>query len=138
MHERRPALSAQPGREFAAVLVRVHGGGQAQLLEIVDDPGGVAPLMFELDRTAKLTSIKVVPLTAFLTNKYTRPVWHLVSESNSAPTRGFLYGMAVPGMCPAVAGTTAEPLALGTTYRLLLQAGTVRAEHDFDLHSTFR
>ena len=103
-----------------------------------DDPSGVAPLMFELDSKVKLTSIKVVLLSEVLTNKHAHPFWHLVSPSNSTPTKGFLYGMAVPGMQPAVPGATAQQLAIGPAYRLLLESGSLKAQHDFDLVSTFR
>ena len=95
------------------------------------DSGGVAPLMFEFDRKLKLTSIKVVPLSS--TNKTPQPVWHLVSDSSSVPTRGFLYGMEVPGMHPALKGEAAAPLDPAEKYRLLLEAGSVKGQHDFDL-----
>src|SRR5262249_19689375 len=65
------------------------------------DSSGVAPLMFEFDRRLKLTSIKVVPRSDSSSSKSVHPLWHLVSDSGSTPTRGFLYGMDVPGMHPA-------------------------------------
>jgi hypothetical protein len=97
------------------------------------DSGGVAPLMFEFSRQLKLSSVKVVPISAVLTNKSVHPLWHLVTNSNSVPTRGFLYGMDVPGMRPMVKGVTAEPLDPSEKYRLLIEAGSVKAQHDFDL-----
>jgi|SRR6516165_282785 hypothetical protein len=97
------------------------------------DTGGVAPLMFEFNARLKLTSVKVVPLCDLLTNKFAHPIWHIVSDSNSVPTRGFLYGMDVPGMRPAVAGIIAEPLDPTQKYRLLIEAGSLKALHDFDL-----
>ena len=89
--------------------------------------------MFEFNRQLKISSVKVVPLSAALTNKSVHPLWQLVSDSNSVPTRGFLYGMDVPGMRPAVKGVTAEPLDPSAKYRLLIEAGSVKAQHDFDL-----
>lgn len=89
--------------------------------------------MFEFDRKLKITSVEVVPLSEASINKLARPVWHLVSDSNSVPTRGFLYGMEIPGMRPAQAGATPDPLDPNERYRLRLQAGPLKAEHDFDL-----
>ena len=97
------------------------------------DQGGVAPLMFEFSRQLKLTSVKVVPLSGVATNKSVHPLWHLESNSGSVPTRGFLYGMDVPGMRPSVKGVVADPLDPNEKYRLLIEAGSAKAQHDFDL-----
>lgn len=102
-----------------------------------DDPSGVAPIMFELDRKARVTSIKVVFASEIATNQHAHPLWHLVSDSHTAPLRGFLYGMDIPGMHPAVKGATPDRLAMGPTYRLLLEAGSLKTHYDFDLVSTF-
>ena len=98
-----------------------------------DTGGGVAPLMFEFNRKLKITSVNVVSLTDAMTNKFPHSLWRLVSDSNSIPTRGFLYGMNVPGMRPAFKGVKAEPLDPAQKYRLLIQAGSTKAQHDFDL-----
>jgi hypothetical protein len=102
------------------------------------DSGGKAPLMFEFDRKLKLTSIKVVSIADALTNKYPHALWTMTSKSTSVPTRGFLYGMDVPGMQPAVNGVSAEPLEVEGKYRLMIQAGSLKAQHDFDLDPTPR
>jgi hypothetical protein len=94
------------------------------------------PVMFEFDRRLKLTSIKIVALADSLTNKYPHPLWQMISSSNSVPTKGFVYGMDVPGMRSAVNGATADPLDPRQTYRLLLEAGSVKAQHDFTLEPT--
>ncbi len=99
-----------------------------------DNAGGVAPIMFEFNRKLKLTSVKVVSATEALTNQYPHVLWQMVSDSNSLPTRGFLYGMNIPGMHPAYKGVVAEPLDASQTYRLLIQAGSVKGEHDFGLN----
>ena len=96
-----------------------------------NDTAAAAPMLFEWDRKLKLTAIKVVPMAAIETNKYPYETWNLVSDSNSVPTRGFIYGAVVPGMRPATKGLDPEPLVPGEKYRLLLQAGTFKAEHDF-------
>ncbi len=99
-----------------------------------DAAGGVAPIMFEFNQKLKLTSIKVISVTEAMTNKFPHALWQMVSDSNSVPTRGFLYGMNVPGMRAAYKGVLAEPLDLEQKYRLIIQAGTAKAEHDFDLN----
>ena len=72
------------------------------------------------------------------TNKYARPLWHVLANSRPAPIRGFLYGMELPGMHPAVKDATADQLTMGPTYRLLVEAGSLKTQYDFDLASTFR
>jgi hypothetical protein len=97
------------------------------------DSGGTAPLMFEFDRRLKLTAVRVIPLGGAQTNRSTRPAWQMVSDSNSVPTKGFLYGMAIPGMRPSYKGATAEALDPTCSYRLLLEAGSLKGQHDFNL-----
>jgi hypothetical protein len=97
-----------------------------------DPMAAVNPVVFGFDRGSfKLTSIKVVPVSAIETNKYPEPIWHLVSESNSIPVKDFLYGMRIAGMHPAVPGATADPLEPNVKYRLLIEAGAFKAVHDF-------
>ncbi len=100
------------------------------------DRGGAAPLFFEFDRRLKLTSVKVIPLAELETNKFPRAAWQMISDSNSVPTRGFLYGGAIPGMRPALKGAIADALDPIQKYRLLLEAGSTKARHDFSLEPT--
>jgi hypothetical protein len=95
------------------------------------DPSAVNPVAFAFDRKLKLTSLKVIPVTEIETNKYPHPIWHLISDSNSVPTKDFVYGMPIRGMRPSVKGATADPLEPGVNYRLLIEAGPLKAEHDF-------
>jgi hypothetical protein len=96
----------------------------------LDNPA-INPIMFGFDRTLKLTSLKVIPLSDIETNKYPHPIWHLVSDSNSVPTKDFSYGASIKGMRPAVKGAPPDPLEPGVKYRLLIEAGSAKAEHDF-------
>jgi len=89
------------------------------------------PIIFMFNQKLKLTSVKVVDLAAYETNKYVVPLWRLTSSSNSIPTKEFVYGANIPGMHPEVKGAAADPLQPGVTYRLLLEAGSIKAEHDF-------
>ncbi|HEV2393976.1 MAG TPA: hypothetical protein VG146_16610 [Verrucomicrobiae bacterium] len=91
----------------------------------------VEPITFGFDRKLKLTSLKVIPLSDIETNKFPQPIWNLVSDSNSAPIKQFSYGMRIPGMRPAFKGVAPEPLQPGEVYRLFIQAGSLKAQHDF-------
>lgn len=88
-------------------------------------------LFFEFDRKLKLTDVQVIPYAEIETNKYPHPVWHLVSDSNSLPTLGIMYGNPVPGMRPSVKGALPDPLTPGVKYQLRVQAGSTKASHDF-------
>jgi len=108
-------------RPARAVLRRRKGG---------EEPD-VNPIIFGFDRQLKLTCLKVIPLSAIKTNKYPQPVWHIISESNSVPTKDFTYGASISGMHSAVEGATAMPLEPGVPYRLYVEAGQFKKEHDF-------
>ena len=97
------------------------------------DNGGAVPLLFEFSRKLKLTSVKVIAVSDLETNKSPHPAWSLTSDSNSVPTRGFLYGMVVPGMRPVYKESAPDPLDMGTKYRLLIEAGSLKLQHDFTL-----
>jgi hypothetical protein len=88
-------------------------------------------IAFGFDHEYKLTSLKVVPLDEWMTNKEAHPLWHLVSETNSVPTKAFLYGMRIRGMQAAIKGTRPETLQTNVTYRLLVKAGSRGGECDF-------
>ena len=88
---------------------------------------------FGINRTLKLTSVKVIPVSEIETNKYPHPIWHLVSDSNSVPVKQIIYGMNIRGMRPSVKGAIADPLQPGVPYRLLIEADKLKAQHDFAL-----
>jgi hypothetical protein len=91
----------------------------------------INPISFGFSSRLKLTSLKVIPLSDIETNKFPHPIWHLISDSNSVPTKDFSYGDSIKGMRPAVKGAIPDPLEPGVNYRLLLQAGDFKAQHDF-------
>lgn len=96
--------------------------------------GGTMPsLIFGISRKLQFTELKIVPLEEFETNKDAVPLWHLVSDSNSVPVKTFFYGQFIGGMRPAIKGVRAEPLETNVTYRLLITAGKIKGEHDFEL-----
>jgi hypothetical protein len=96
--------------------------------------GEEAPaLIFGFNKNFQLTEIKVVPLAEFEKNPDALPVWHLISNSNSVPIRDFVYGRNIRGMKPAIAGSSAQPLETNIIYRLLVTAGKIKGQHDFQL-----
>ncbi len=115
-HRSRPAHTTRP-----AVVRR----GRPQ------PPPATDPVYFAFGRKLRLTALKVIPVREIETNKYPHPIWHLVSDSNSVPIAEWSYGVPIRGMRPAVKGATPDPLVPGTEYRLILEAGETKAEHDF-------
>jgi hypothetical protein len=91
----------------------------------------VAPILFGFNQKIKINSVKVVSASDAETNKYPRPIWHLVSESNSAPAKELFYGAPIRGLHPEIKGAQAETLDPGVTYRLLVEAGSFKGQHDF-------
>jgi hypothetical protein len=93
--------------------------------------GRFGQISFTLGDSFKLTSLKVVSVSALESNKYALPMWELKSDSNSVPVKLFGYGERIRGMKPAIATAQAEPLVAGTTYRIFVEAGSLKAQHDF-------
>jgi hypothetical protein len=94
---------------------------------------GMPSLIFGVNTPLKLTEIKVVPVAGFASNHDVLPLWHLVSDSNSVPVKAFFYGQFIRGMKPAVEGARPQPLDTNVNYRLILTAGQLKGEHDFEL-----
>jgi len=93
---------------------------------------GVYPVTFTLDGQYKLTLVKVVPVAALATNKNALPIWHLIPGTNSMPTtKGFLYGMRIPGMVPALTNARPQRLVPGIKYRLMIESGRAKGQADF-------
>src|SRR2546422_7349982 len=91
----------------------------------------VYPVSFQLDGAYQLTSIKVVLLSAFETNKFTPPLWQLVAQTNVPSTQGFLYGARIPGMHSKLTNPAPQRLQPDTVYRLFVEAGRARGQIDF-------
>jgi len=91
----------------------------------------VYPVSFLLDGQYKLTSVKVVLLSAYATNKFTPPLWHLIAHTNAPPAEGFLYGQPLPGMRPSISNASPDRLQPDTAYRLMVEAGRARGQIDF-------
>ncbi len=105
--------------------------GRRRSTSTSSDQGEINPITFGFDRRLKLNDLKVIPLSALQTNKYPQPIWHLISESNSIPTKDFYYGQLIKGMHPAIKGAVPDPLQPGVEYRLFVEAENFKGEHDF-------
>ena len=108
----------------AGIVGRKHGNRE-------DNPE-INPITFILNRSTKLSSLKVFVLSDIETNKYPHAIWNLVSDSNSVPVKDFVYGVSIGGMHPEVKGTLPDPLQPGEKYRLVIESGSRKAEHDFE------
>src|SRR5262245_1435637 len=88
-------------------------------------------VVFAFDRYYTLTDVKVVAVAELATNKHAHPLWHLLSDPNSIPVKGFNYGEHIRGMRPEVKRAHAEPLEPNVIYRLLVEAKGRKGQHDF-------
>ena len=96
-----------------------------------EEPQQVNSVAFSFYGKWQLTMVKVVPADEYATNKYVKPLWHLVSTSNSGPKPAIIYGWPVAGMKPIIPGLRAEPLEPRKKYLLLVQAGKARGQTTF-------
>lgn len=96
-------------------------------------PGYVAtyPVSFAFDRKLQLTELKVVGADDEATNKFPHAVWHMISDSNSAPVKAVIYGQPLRGMKPKIPRARPEPLKPGVKYRLYATAGKYKGQVDF-------
>lgn len=91
-------------------------------------------ISFFLNRKYALTSLKVVEESDFKTNKYPHAIWHLISESNSVPTKVIVYGFPVDGMKPKIEKIRPEVLQTNLSYVLMIEAGNVKGQATFKIH----
>ncbi len=96
--------------------------------------GGALPsLIFGINQQLRLTELKVVTVADFQTNLHPLPLWHLVTDSNSVSVKQFHYGEFIGGMKAAVKGARPQVLTTNVAYKLLIAAGAVTGQHDFEL-----
>jgi hypothetical protein len=82
----------------------------------------VYPVTFMLDGKYRLTSIKVVSVADTKTNKFPRPLWHMISDTASQATKIIVYGAPLRGMKPSIPRARPEPLHPNIPYRLFIEA----------------
>ncbi len=105
--------------------------GRPSAIPRAGDESQVYPVSFAFDGKYKLTSVKVISTEDLATNKYATPVWHLISDSNSIPTKSFLYGQRIPGMKPAIPRTKPEPLQPDVPYTLMIETKSIKGQTNF-------
>ena len=88
---------------------------------------------FSLHKDYRLTLVKVMVAADARTNKYAHLLWHLVSKSGSQPVNSLAYAEPVNGMTPVSPNGEVEPLQPGTEYRLMVEGGRWKGEHDFQI-----
>jgi hypothetical protein len=88
-------------------------------------------ISFLLNNKYELTSVKVVEENDAKTNKYPHALWHLISDSNSVPTKSIFYGATVQGMKPEFAKVKPEPLEPNVSYLLSIEAGNLKGQTSF-------
>jgi len=108
--------------------------GSASAIPRDPDETPVHRVSFALDGKYKLTCVKVLVAAELATNKYATPLWHLVSDSNSVPTKSIVYGYPIKGMKPSVPRARPEPLLANVEYTLVLEAGKTHSLTNF--HTT--
>jgi hypothetical protein len=108
----------------AGPALRFHQPGQP-------DNKLVIPVFFEFNHKLKLTSVKVVPASDINSNQFLLPIWELTPVSRPVATKGFEYGADVPGMKPVRPDSSPGLLEPGKRYKLVIQTGSLTAEHDF-------
>ncbi len=89
------------------------------------------PVSFLLRGKWRLTTVKVVAEDDMKTNKHPTPLWHLISDSNSIPTKAFSYGERIRGMKPAIPRAHPDPLQADVPYVLIVEAGKVKGQTNF-------
>src|SRR5262245_51170151 len=71
-------------KESIQIIPQIRPGRASSIRRGPDTPA-VSPVSFAFDRKLELTSVKVVSAQDYATNKYSNPLWHLISDSNSIP-----------------------------------------------------
>jgi len=117
-------------REHIQIIPQIRPGRPANASRSGDVPA-TYPVSFLFDRKYQLTEIKVVPAQELATNKYATPTWHLISDSNSIPTKNVIYGYMPKGMKPAIARMRPEPLQPNVSYVLFVEAGKIKGQTNF-------
>jgi hypothetical protein len=98
----------------------------------------VDPVSFAFDRKYALTSVRVVAEADEKTNKYPHVLWHLITDSNSAPTKVLIYGQPPKGMKPKVPRARPEPLEPDVVYKIYVEAGDAKGEKRFHTRESVR
>jgi hypothetical protein len=127
----KPQQGTPPAQTHAIQVITSMRPGRASTIPRKDGSSPVSSVAFMLVGSHELTSVKVVHASEYATNKNAAALWHLISDSNSVPTKALVYGSPVRGMKPAVPSALPEPLHPDTVYTLLLVAGSGKGQTNF-------
>ena len=116
--------------ETIQIIPQIRPGSPSSIPRPPDTPA-VSKVSFAFDGKYRLTCVKVFAADEYATNKHPTPLWHLISDSNSVPTKAIVYGFPIKGMKPAVARARPEPLEPGVTYLMMVEAGKIKAQTNF-------
>jgi len=118
-------------KETIQIIPQIRPGQKQAAIPRGGDSSTVYPVSFSFDGKYKLTSVKVVSAEEFATNKYANPLWYMISDSNSLPTKNIVYGYPIKGMKPAIPRARPEPLQPDIAYVLLVEAGKINGRTNF-------
>src|SRR2546426_4932930 len=117
-------------KETIQIIPQIRPGRASNIPRSPGAPA-VSQVSLAMDGKYRLTRVKVVSAEDYATNKYANPLWHLISDSNSIPTKAIVYGLAIKGMKPATPRSRPEPLLPGVPYIMMVEAGKIRAPTNF-------
>jgi hypothetical protein len=86
---------------------------------------------FSFNGKYQFTKVRVIAADDLRTNKFPTPLWDLMSDSQSVPTKYLVYGEQPKGMKPAIPRSRAQPLQPDVEYVLLIEAGKISARTNF-------
>jgi hypothetical protein len=117
-------------KESIQIIPQIRPGRASSIPRAPGAPA-VSPVSFAFDGKYRLTAVKVVSAEDYATNKYANPLWHLISDSNSVPTKAIVYGFPIKGMKPATPKARPEPLLPNVPYIMMVDAGKIHAQTNF-------
>jgi len=118
-------------KESIQIIPQIRPGSPSNIPRLPGTPA-VSKVSFAFDGKYRLTSVKVVAAEEYATNKHANPLWYLISDSNSVPTKAIVYGFPIKGMKPSQARARPEPLQPGTPYIMMVEtANKIRAQTNF-------
>ena len=118
-------------KQTIQIIPQIRAGRQSAIPR-PHDSAPVYPVAFKFNGRYRFTSIKVVNAAQFATNRFAPPLWHMVSDSGSAPQTSVVYGLAkITGMQPAIAKAKPQPLEADVEYLILVEAGKIKGRTNF-------
>jgi hypothetical protein len=91
----------------------------------------VESIVLTLNGPYKLKDLRVLELEDGKFNPHGHLLWHVISDSNSAPTQLIVYGRHIHGMKQAPDNLAPEPLQPDVGYRVVVSANNLTGSADF-------